>query len=577
MELDLESTAHALRALPDWLPDESLFSLCSRYHVLSGAYYDRTTCDVLFGHHQRGTQHDFPSRIDHLVEVTRGSLGSALDIIRGHTLLPYYLPLKSGAMRDDALAAMRGDGIGSLKYRLGLLTSGFGANHPLRACPECMASDLSSHGVAYWHVGHQYPGTWVCLQHQCLLLESDLKSNGIGRFLWLLPGNSSWRPEFAAHIRPSLLLGLARICAEFAHLSDDFHFDPRQLAHTYRLQLVERTGNGLRGFSNSASEAVVSFCQSFRGLVELQAMPRDRSAATSQLSRLLSPTRTLSHPLAHAVYILFLFGSWPSFMDAYTSTGTAIESHDGHEEEAPSTTSQEVRDRVITALKSERASATAIAAENGIDVLTVMTWASAAGIATKRRPKLLKEPTLEVITAGLQKGDDRSDIARAAGVSESSVIRVLRLSPELRATWAQVRKERLRDSARSRWMSVLQDNPHLGAKAARILEPATYMWLYRNDRAWLSESLTSTAKNPHIAAVRVDWDSRDIELAHQVQLAAMELASTTPGTSNITLKRLFQHLPTLRTKASKLDRLPLTRRAIESAIGRSPNADQELS
>jgi len=139
------------------LPDETLFSWCSRYHRLAANGLDRTTCLQLFGHVRIGSAHDFPGRIDALVARSKGSLGSAEQVIRDRTLLPFYWPFKPSDLARQSVAAMRGNGIAHLKYRLGLLTSGLGAAHPLKSCPECMQADLEGHGWAYM-VADALPG-----------------------------------------------------------------------------------------------------------------------------------------------------------------------------------------------------------------------------------------------------------------------------------------------------------------------------------------------------------------------------------------------------------------------------------
>src|SRR3989344_1197056 len=89
-----------------WLPDELLFSLASRHHAQTGHRRASDTCEHLFGHPQRGSAHDLPSRIDELVRRTRGELGPAQVIIRDHTILPFYLPFRNRDTADAAVAAM---------------------------------------------------------------------------------------------------------------------------------------------------------------------------------------------------------------------------------------------------------------------------------------------------------------------------------------------------------------------------------------------------------------------------------------------------------------------------------------
>ena len=141
--------------LLQWLPDEILFSLASRHHLMSGNALASSTCQQLFGDSRQGSQHDLPCRIDHFSTVTRGLLGSAESIILSHTILPFYLPFRTSVDAQDAAMAMRGSGIGSLKFRLGMLTGRFGANHPLKACLACLSADKTNYGRGYWRRMHQ--------------------------------------------------------------------------------------------------------------------------------------------------------------------------------------------------------------------------------------------------------------------------------------------------------------------------------------------------------------------------------------------------------------------------------------
>lgn len=61
-ELDLP-----VSPLLQWLPDETLFSLCSRHHRLWGHPHAWQTSLLLFGGRRTGAQHDFPGSLDDLV------------------------------------------------------------------------------------------------------------------------------------------------------------------------------------------------------------------------------------------------------------------------------------------------------------------------------------------------------------------------------------------------------------------------------------------------------------------------------------------------------------------------------
>ena len=121
------------------------------------------------------------------------------------------------------------------------------------------------------------------------------------------------------------------------------------------------------------------------------------------------------------------------------------------------------------------------------------------------------------------------------------------------------------------WQKVVRRNPLAGATAVRMLEPAVYAWLYRNDRDWLKEQIDRLERAKRSGGVRADWDKRESALARDVRLAGLELSSQLHG-RRPKLWQLYQVLPELRPKLAKLDRLPLTQQAVdEIACGRWRN------
>lgn len=58
--------------MPQWLPDETFFSLVSRYHAVSGNRLAAHTNLALFGVHRGGSQHDFPTHLTNFTTRTEG-------------------------------------------------------------------------------------------------------------------------------------------------------------------------------------------------------------------------------------------------------------------------------------------------------------------------------------------------------------------------------------------------------------------------------------------------------------------------------------------------------------------------
>jgi hypothetical protein len=562
--------------LPQWLPDELLFSLASRHHVFSGNALDTSTCVQLFGT-RAGASHDFACGVDHFARSTRGQLGDAFEIIYEHTIAPFYFRLRSSLDVADACASMRADALGSIKYRLGLLTSRFRANHPLKACPQCMEEDLRSHFTPYWHLSHQYPGVWSCPVHGLALLESTVKSTGVGRFLWCLPNNKQLTGAVfdGKSTQPGkgsweAISAFTNLVSGYAGLPHAFRFDISTLLRTYVARLEEgrfkAIGGSLRW--SRIGPAFLAAVAPLRTLRELAALPCDEKEVAAQLGRLLREPRTGTHPLRHLAVIYWLFGDWASFIRAYRCSETASvevtiakasQSASGHA--AP----DETRASFLRLVSEEAMSITGAARQTGIDTTTAMAWAAHAGIATPRRAKRLKDGLREGLIGDLRSGLEKSAAARKYGISIQTVTTTLRTEIGLQHAWAEARHDIARHAARSRWGELVAHNPGVGVKVLRSMAPAAYAWLYRNDRTWLQDQNRHLLMVARVSRSPVNWDERDNRLASEVRKLACQLSSESSGRP-ARLWQLYQQLPELKAKLSALDRLPLTRRAIEEVI-----------
>ena len=100
----------------------------------------------------------------------------------------------------------------------------------------------------------------------------------------------------------------------------------------------------------------------------------------------------------------------------------------------------------------------------------------------------------------------------------------------------------------------------------RQLDPRTYMWLYRNDRAWLDAHKPDplpVSQRPRPSVV--DWEARDEQLRGLVREAALRLMEER-GVRHIHFWHLCQQIPDLRAKQASLRRLPRTLEAIQTAL-----------
>lgn len=554
-----------------WLPGESLYSLCSRQHRMWGYAHCWETSERLFGCAKGGAHHDLPNHLEDLCERSGQRWGCASDIARERTLLKFYAAFISPDVLDGCMKAMAGPSVAHLKFRLGLLTSRFRANHPLKACIACIRDDVQASGWPSWHLMHQYPGIWVCQRHGTLLQESLFKSTGVARFQWLLPIESQLRWPLAGKSRTSLG-DPSQAAVNFAFLVVEL-VDSEKLIATSRLHSVYRRELDRRGLITSegrvrlkqVADDFLAHALALRAAPDLGAFPASVQQARDHAARLLRPPRTGTHPLRHLLMISWLYPDAAAFWEAYARdasepvceareppAGAGSRGRAGDDSRKP---------HLISLLRLG-ISVTAASARVGVDTVTGMAWSAESGIATPRRPKRLKGGVRANIVTELATGGDRHAIAAAYGISESTVTRLLRTEVGLKADWKNANDRLIRNAARQKWLQAIEVHGRLGIKRVRMLEPSTYAWLYRNDRAWLQQHKPRRETRTELRSY-VSWGDRDERLSAQLVLAVASLASER---KHLPLWRLYQAVPDLKPQLRVLSRLPLTRRVIDDAM-----------
>ncbi|WP_256330695.1 TnsD family Tn7-like transposition protein [Variovorax sp. YR266] len=407
-----------------------------------------------------------------------------------------------------------------------------------------------------------------------------LKATGVERFHWHLPDAAQFR-----HVTPPLwtdatidrLMQFTNTSLALVRGTTDGYLSSDRLHLLYRHEIARRgwisPGGSLR--LKDLAPDFVSFIKPARECAELRAFAATASAAKTQLSALLRTPIEGTHPLRHVAIIVWLYGDGDRFLDAYRQLNDAAllednleEAHPGSQPHAASQENarQAARLKLAELVQRQGLSMRAAATQLGVQTETAMAWASEMGLHVKRRPKRLKDDIRVSAIAKLLAGEDKQSVARAANVSEVAITKLLRTETGLRLAWHAARRKQASGKAQAAWLRCIQEHPGIGIKLARAMEPAAYAYLYRNERSWLDANLpVSAARTPgNNSSIR--WDQRDIELSQAVQLAALQLFERKADRRSLKLPELLQELPDLKAKLRALDRLPLTRRAIERAL-----------
>lgn len=521
-----------------WLEDETFFSICSRQHCYLGNMNPASTLTWLFGSSKAGTNHDFPFNLEALNDKAKASWGDSNSIILGHTILPFFFPFQSPQHIAQAIAALKSPSLGSLKYRLGLLTGRFGAEHPLKACSECMILDRVTSGVAYWHLMHQYPGVVLCPMHHLPLRECSKNRQWSGRFQWCLPAEDVLSP--VQHNDPPAdvlrkLDALSRAILQLAKFGNRTNFNPDIVCKTYRTALAELSAG--RPSIEGAAASFARYTALLHAHTPLTSLPATTGSAAALLGQLTRQPRGHCHPLKHLILIEWLFGSLDLFVEAYNRLS-------------------------IAKLLSNNL-------QNKPDVeqptRNIQSHLSTIGKSIILRPKTLKEPVRSSILEKLSNGEDKQAVCKFFKVTISTINKLLRSEPHIRDQWMAQRKSSDTNAYRQAWLSAMKSYPDFGVKRVRLYIPHVYIWLYRNDQLWLHSQIKHLPSDRRGNHSNIDWLKRDAELFESIQTATKSKSSKS---AHFSREALYFRFPDL-SKCLEQDKYyPRTKTLVRQLVGR---------
>ena len=159
--------------MPDFYPDELVYSLLARYYQRSGYLaYIHAARDLYAVPSIRPDMYFVnPMCEEAWKRITMGTSPDA--VILEHTMVPAYARFLPVEARQEALQQMcriEGQPYAMLKvtHRCQDRT------RYLRYCPVCAEQDRKIYGEAYWHRSAQIQGIDVCPEHGCYLCDSAL-------------------------------------------------------------------------------------------------------------------------------------------------------------------------------------------------------------------------------------------------------------------------------------------------------------------------------------------------------------------------------------------------------------------
>lgn len=529
------SDAQPTQPILRWFEDETFYSLCCRQHYFSVRDNPSGTLSWLFGGNQISITHDFPCNLSFLNRHALSLWGDPEAIIYEHTILPMFFPFQAEDHIAAVVQAMRSAHIGSIKYRLGLLTGRFGGDHPLKACTACIATDRANHGVAYWHLTHQYPGVVLCPTHGFPLSECTLNRQWSGRYKWALP-NEAHLAEVTTPVPTAgtakALQQLGAAVVDLATYGNSKRFDPVTVRAVYKKSL-DQLGTSRPNQARLAA-SFAEYTSSLQPYPPFNSLPTSERCAIGFIGQLTRNPRGHCHPLKHLTLITWLFGGLGSFIEVYERLNR------------PHPQAPEIKNK------------------SNIRLVT-LNIGKAVIPEVRLKPKKLKPQLRATILQCLRDGDSKDKICSRFGISISTVNRLLRSDPMVVKLRVEMHQEETRFKSRTEWQNVVAGHPGASPKKIRSKIPSTYEWLYRNDRQWL---LTNTHKLPNGRCGNhssVDWIKRDCELSALVSKTLIRIYGTDRGL-DLKKSEIFKLVPALSRSLENRTRYPKTRNLLSQIL-----------
>ncbi|MGO4350129.1 TnsD family Tn7-like transposition protein [Paenibacillus sp. MCAF9] len=554
---------------PTPLPDEDFRSILYRYHLYAKNKEIENTSIELFGVRTGITT--FPRGLDLLFQKLPSQCSLSIeDIIRKHTLLPWFLPFLSGKQQIDILKEIKTGGKNNESNVGKLAGNKFSRNIEvdIKYCGCCISEDINQYGTAYIHREHQFTFIHICRKHSVKLI-THCNECGVKLGLSVLDGVCKYGHPFKYsellikdHVQFRLYRDLMTLYTFHNKLTSGMiqqRFLENLVANGYissdgKIRRSNLVQDFLRNFSH---DELTSIGLTSEHIIQRNTLERVfwGNSLIINLPLILMLIQFLSESLdnflnksiPYSTEIPFGFGPWPcnnKFCPDYnkmvikrckrydnnyrgvtgkfyceTCESEYIKYWSWAKNEIEGTRhvflSESKRKRIVTLLFSDCLSVKEIAERMFCSIYTV-----------------------KVVAQSLSDSHKKNDHKEGARV---------------------VKKQRYkRESYRTKLEAVIKENPGLSRYQICTKSRTAYTWLKKNDAAWLEERLPISK-----LSVRLDWNGIDEALSKRVRDVAQKLKESNLN-RRVSIYSILQALTDIESgRIKESSQLPKTQKMLQ--------------
>lgn len=308
----------SLPYFPVGLPDETIGSRISRYHILRGQPTTQATYRELFNRTPFSSNGMVHPHLDKLAKKLPGSATHNLTGLQNDsTLGPLFQRFSGSRVTHSDNLDWNDAGSGGRPRRIR------GDSRLTHLCPQCLCDDELALGSPYIHRSHQIPGVTACWRHGAKLLDRCpscrcpfARPNQLILSAWL---GCACGTSIAAHAKTELAVPSAveKEFSQFAQQlleSAQIDLTTDQLVDVYKQRALEL--GYCWGTQRVNRKALFAHLEEFFGADQLARM--DHAYRTGKISgwfHLLTPRSSNETPMnRHLIFAFFLFRDAATFL-----------------------------------------------------------------------------------------------------------------------------------------------------------------------------------------------------------------------------------------------------------------------